>query len=101
MSKQMQVHVSAVLLSLVILTWFGVGLLVFYVPKLAQAWADADYSVSLAQRTIVNMGAWLGGYYSDGQVIPGVVIIYMPLIVLTIGSAAWRIRASKSLLRTT
>jgi type II secretory pathway component PulF len=93
MSKRLQARLSALLLSLTLLFWFALALLIFYVPKLEKLWEDTNQAISTAQRILLDTAAWLGGHASNDQTIPGVVIIFIPLVALTFSSIIWRIKA--------
>jgi len=79
-----------------IVMWFVVGLLLFYVPRLAVVWADMDQELSSSQRVLLDLSTWIGGR-GAGQLVPGIVYIFPMLLALTFGTVAWRIWAAISL----
>ena len=99
MSARNQVRVSAILLSLAIVAWVAMGLMLFLVPSFEAMWNDLDLTLTTGQRILVDVSQWLGGRLTDGQVIPGAVWLYMPLVGLTGGALFWRIQATRALRR--
>jgi len=69
---------------LLVLVWFGVFLLVWYVPRLSAMWAETGAELSASQRLLVT----LGGVVSRGFLAIG------PLLLAATGAAVlWRFAA--------
>ncbi len=67
-----------------ILTWFALGLMVFYVPRLAQLWAELEEPLSVPQRLLLD----------TCHLIQGIGILVIPaLLAATIGAIWWRLHA--------
>jgi len=74
---------AGLVVGLLILAWFGVVLLLYYVPHLLARWAETGAALSPAQRSLLTLSNLTERNF---------IAIAPLLLIATIAALAWRIR---------
>ena len=83
MTARDQSRLADLVAGLVILAWFGVGLLVFYVPRLATCWADTGLPPSFSQKLLMAVARFVDSHLAS----------WLPALLAGTGLVLWwRIR---------
>jgi type II secretory pathway component PulF len=90
MKPKTQRTVAGLAVGALLLLWFGVALLLFYVPRLAVCWAETGAELSPAKKILVQLGNSVSGsFFGIGL-----------LFVVTLAAVAWRVAAARRAART-
>jgi len=90
MKPTTQRTVVGMLVGTLLLAWFGVALLLFYVPRLAVCWAETGTEFSPAKKMLVQLGNVAGrSFFVTGL-----------LFIVTLAAVAWRVAAARKVSRT-
>jgi len=81
--------VAGLMVGALLLAWFGVVLLLYYVPRLAAYWAESDSELSPAASMLLQ----LGGFLSHSFLAIGL------LFVATLAAVVWRVAAVRKVRR--
>jgi type II secretory pathway component PulF len=79
MTARDQSRLAGLVAGLVILAWFGTGLLLFYMPRLAAYWAETGLPPSLGQRLLMAVARFV-----QSHLIP-----WLPALLAGTGVVFW------------
>ena len=89
MRPKTQRTVAGLAVGALLSVWFGVVLLLFYVPRLAAHWAETDAELSLPARMLLQ----LGNFANRSFFLTGL------LFVVTCAAVAWCVAAARKVRR--
>ena len=89
MKPKAERNVAGLMVGALLLAWFGVVLLLYYVPRLAAYWADTDAELSLPARMLLQVGDFANRS----------IFLIGLLFVATLAAVVWRVAAVRKVRR--